>query len=142
MTRHQRRLQAWMRGEAELAPVTALLGIAPLEIGGGVTRVAMAIREAHLNAFGTVHGGLLCALADVAMGAALATVLEDDEGFATLEQHMDHLRPARESQLVATARVMHRGGSAGHLHCDIEEGEGQVIARASCVCLIMQSHGE
>lgn len=91
MTRHQQLLNAWKRGEAELAPVTRLLGIAPLKIGDGMVRLTMPAGAAHHNAFGTVHGGLLCAVADVAMGAALATVLDDNEGLTTLEQHIDHL---------------------------------------------------
>jgi uncharacterized protein (TIGR00369 family) len=141
VTRHRRRLEAWKRGELELAPVAQLLGLLPVEIEDGLARVAMPAGAAHHNAFGAVHGGLLCALADVAMGVALATLLEDDEGFATLEQHIDHLRPVRESRLLATARVARRGRAAGHVQCEIEDGEGRLLARATCVCLIVRGEG-
>lgn len=136
MTRHRALLEAWARGESELAPVTRLLGITALEIGDGFARLAMPAGPAHHNAFATVHGGLLCALADVAMGCALATLLEDHEGFTTLEQHMDHLRAVRESRLVAEARVVRRGRAAGHVECEVRDADGRPLARASCACLI------
>jgi uncharacterized protein (TIGR00369 family) len=136
VTRHRQRLEAWARGAAELAPVTHLLGIVPVEIGDGFARLAMPAGPAHHNAFASVHGGLLVALADVAMGCALATLLEDDEVFTTLEQHMDHMRPVRESRLSAAARVLRRGRGAGHVECEITDAEGRPLARASCACLI------
>jgi uncharacterized protein (TIGR00369 family) len=141
VTRHRRRLEAWRRGEAELAPVARLLGIEPVEIGAGSATLAMPAGPAHHNAFGAVHGGLLCALADVAMGVALATLLEDDEGLATLEQHMDHLRPVRESRLLAVARVLRRGRGAAHVECEISDAQGQLLAQASCACLIVKAEG-
>ncbi len=96
----------------------------------------MPVGATHHNAFGTVHGGLFCAFADIAMGIALATVLGDDEGLTTLAQQMDHLRTVRESRVVATARVVRRGRAAAHLGCDIEDADGRLVARATSVCLI------
>ncbi|HEV3071826.1 MAG TPA: PaaI family thioesterase [Solirubrobacteraceae bacterium] len=126
---------SWQRGDLQLAPVTELLGIEPLEIADGQASVRMAAAEKHHNVFGTVHGGLLCALADVAMGIALATML-DSEGFTTLEQHMDHLRSTRGSVLTAIAVVTRRGRQAAHLKCTILDADERIIAEASSVCLI------
>jgi uncharacterized protein (TIGR00369 family) len=39
----------------------------------------------HANPMGTLHGGILCDVADAAMGIAFATTLEDDETFTTLD---------------------------------------------------------
>ena len=126
---------SWERGEFELAPVTDLLGIRPVEIGEGRATLAMEAGKSHHNVFGTVHGGLLCALADVAMGVALAATL-DNEGFTTLHQQMDHVRGIAESRLLASAEVTHRGRRVGHLRCALTNSEDQLIAEASSVCLI------
>ena len=46
------------------------LGVELLEIAPGRARVRMIVREEHLNAHRTVHGGVLFALADIAFGLA------------------------------------------------------------------------
>lgn len=134
-------VEAWRSGERPLAPVTTLLGVEPVDIGEGRAAVAMEVGEAHHNPYGSVHGGLLCALADVAMGLAVATTL-DGEGFTTLEQHMDHMRSVREGRVVASASVTRRGRRAAHVACEIVEDDGgRVLAHATCVCLVFGLEG-
>jgi uncharacterized protein (TIGR00369 family) len=127
---------AWLAGERELAPITELLGVRPISLAPGEA-VAELTAGPHLhNAMGTVHGGVFCDLADVAMGVALATVAADGESFATLQLQMSYILPLREGPLRARARLLHRGKSAAHLECDLEDGEGRLVARASSVCSI------
>lgn len=123
---------AWRRGDLELAPVTRLLGIEPVELEAGRAVVAMDAGSDHHNVMGTVHGGLLVALADVATGVALATTL-DGEGFTTLYQGMSHLRPTSGARLTATAHVTRRGRQAAHAECSIADADGRLLAEASSV---------
>lgn len=81
---------------------------------------------------GTVHGGVLCDLADVAMGAARATVTAEGESFSTLQLQMSYFPPVVDGRLGAHARVVRRG--TAHLECDLEDGKGRVVARATSVC--------
>jgi uncharacterized protein (TIGR00369 family) len=115
--------------------VTELLGIRPVEIGDGKAVLEMEAGRPHHNVFGTVHGGLLCALADVAMGLALATKLEN-EGFSTLQQQMEHVRSRSEARLTARAQVVHRGRRVAHLRSSIADADGNLVAEASSVCLV------
>ena len=98
-------LESWQAG-GDLAPVTRFLGVRPLSIGEGRVRLAMSTTDAHLNPFGTVHGGLIAAFADVALGCAMATRLLDEELFATAQQNITFLQPVRECQLEGTASVV------------------------------------
>lgn len=132
-------VQAWLAGERELAPITGLLGVRPVSLGEGEAVVEMTAGERVHNAMGTVHGGVLCDLADVAMGVALATVTADGESFATLQLQIGYLAPVREGVLRASARVLHRGKTAAHLECDLHDGEGKLVARASSVVSIKDS---
>lgn len=132
-------VQAWLAGERELAPITGLLGVRPVSLGEGEAVVEMTAGERVHNAMGTVHGGVLCDLADVAMGVALATVTADGESFATLQLQIAYLAPVREGVLRASARVLHRGKNAAHLECDLQDGEGRLVARASSVVSIRDS---
>ena len=84
---------------------------------------------------GTVHGGILCDLADVAMGAATA----EGESFTMLQLQMSYFLPVVEGPLSARARVVRRGRATAHLECDLEDGEGRLVARASSVCAMRQS---
>ena len=136
MSRLAQLVQAWLAGERELAPITELLGVRPISIGTGEAVVELTAGPHLHNAMGTVHGGVFCDVADVAMGVALATVAADGESFATLQLQMIYLLPLREGPLRARARLLHRGRSAAHLECDLEDGEGRIVARASSVCSI------
>ena len=127
---------AWLAGERELAPITALLGVRPVSMGEGEAVVELDAGERLHNAMGTLHGGVLCDLADVAMGVALATVTAEGESFATLQLQIGYLPPDREGVLRASARVLHRGRRAAHLECDLHDGDGRLVARASSVVAI------
>ncbi|HYH47794.1 MAG TPA: PaaI family thioesterase [Thermoanaerobaculia bacterium] len=138
MSSLSRYVEKWLAGELELAPVTELLGVRPVALGEGEARIEMTAGKAHHNAMGTVHGGILCDLADVAMGAALATATKEGESFTTLQLQMSYFLPVVEGRLQAHARVVRRGRGTAHLECDLEDGEGKLVARATSVCAIRQ----
>ncbi len=129
----------WLAGDLELAPITEFLGVRPVSLGEGEARIELTAGKNLHNAMGTVHGGIFCDLADVAMGTALATVTIEGESFSTLQLHMSYFEPVVEGKLVAHARVVRRGRTTAHLECDLEDGEGRVVARASSVCAIRQA---
>lgn len=124
----------WLAGELELAPITSFLGIRPVSLGDGEARIELTADRRLHNAMGTVHGGILCDLADVAMGAALATVTEEGESFTTLQLQTSYFLPVVDGRVSAHARVVRRGRATAHLECDLEDGEGRLVARTTSVC--------
>ena len=132
-------VEKWLEGKLELAPITKLLGIRPISLGEGEARIELAAGKHLHNAMGTVHGGILCDLADVAMGAALATATAEGESFTTLQLQMSYFLPVLEGPLSAHARVVRRGRGTAHLECDLEDGEGRLVARGTSVCVIRQT---
>lgn len=138
MSRLSQYVEKWLAGELELAPITAFLGVRPVSLGEGEARIEMTSGDRLHNAMGTVHGGIFCDLADVAMGAALATVTEEGESFTTLQLQISYYLPVVEGKLSAQARVVRRGRSTAHLECDLEDSEGRLVARATSVCAIRQ----
>ena len=60
---------------------------------------------------GTVRGGVLCDLADAAMGYAYASSLADDETFTTVELKINFLRPVWRGRIYADAQLVSRGWS-------------------------------
>lgn len=130
---------AWHQGEIQLAPITALLGIKPVEIGTGQALLEMAAGPKHHNAMGTVHGGILCDLADVAIGVAFASVLKSGETFTSVDLHMSYFRSVCESKLFAAAKIIRRGRSTSYGECEITDIEGKLVAKATSTCLILES---
>ncbi len=96
------------------------------------------VEERHANPMGTVHGGILCDLADAAMGMSFASTLDEGESFTTLELKINYLRPFWTGRLTARGRVVQRGRTVGMTECDVEDADGRLIARASSTCLVLR----
>jgi len=138
MTPYQKHIEDWLAGRVEGARVGALIGFRLTGFQDGVVRMEMDAGPQHHNPMGTVHGGILCDLADAAMGTAMAATLEEGESFTTLQLAASYLRAVREGKLVVTARIVHRGKSVGHAEAEIVDGEGRAVARLTSVCMVLR----
>jgi uncharacterized protein (TIGR00369 family) len=119
-------------------PAAELVGFRMLSYGDGESRFEMDAGRRHHNPMGTVHGGILCTLADSAMGMAFASTLGEGESFTTLEIKVNYLRPVFEEKLVAIAKVVHRGRTVGLVECDVTTEDGKLVARAVSTCSVLR----
>jgi uncharacterized protein (TIGR00369 family) len=87
---------------------------------------------------GTLHGGVLCDIADAAMGMAFASTLAQDESFTTVELKINFFRPVWEAQLRAEGKVVRRGSSLGYIECEIIDEQGRLVAKAASTCLVLR----
>jgi uncharacterized protein (TIGR00369 family) len=87
---------------------------------------------------GTLHGGVLCDIADAAMGIAYAATLEEGESFATLELKINFLRPVWTGRLTASGRVVASGRTVGLVECDVLDDRGRLVARATSTCMTLR----
>jgi uncharacterized protein (TIGR00369 family) len=127
------------RGEATAPPIADLVGFRPVSVEAGRAVFEMDADPArHANPMGTVHGGVLCTLADTAMGMAYAASLSDGETFTTLELKINFLRPVWQGRLTATGRVVQGGRNVGLTECDVTDAQGRLVARASSTCMILR----
>lgn len=131
------RVRAMIRGEAPNPPVADLVGFRVVEVENGKAVFEMEAGPQHANPMGTLHGGILCDLADGAMGVAYASTLEDGESFTTLELKINYLKPVWNAHLRAEARVVKRGRTVGMVQCDVTDETGSLVARASSTCLTL-----
>lgn len=113
-----------------------LVGFHVTSGAGGAATIELDAGPRHHNPMGIVHGGVLCDIADAAMGVALASVLADGEGFATVSLAASYLRPVVEGKLTAAARIIHRGRTIAHLECDVTDAAGRRVARLSSTCAV------
>ena len=126
------RFQAIIRGEAEPPPVSKLVGFRMTEAGEGRVIFELEIDERHTSPPGSAHGGVLCDVADAAMGCAYGTLLDDSETWTTVELKINYLRPAWPgARLLAEGRVVNAGRTLALTECDVRNEEGKLVARAS-----------
>jgi uncharacterized protein (TIGR00369 family) len=112
-------LHSVLRGELPEPPVAHLIGFKLVEVSEGHPTVLFEAGSQHANPMGTLHGGILCDIADAAMGIAYAATLDVDESFTTLELKINFLKPVWKAILRAEGRVVKRGRTIGLTECDI-----------------------
>lgn len=118
-------------------PVARLIGFKLAEPSAGVARGELDLTSRHTGPGGTAHGGILCDLADAAMGLAFVSTLRPRQSAVTVELKINFLRPVWNGRLVAVARVVHRGRRLGFVDCEISDPTGRLIARASSTCMVL-----
>jgi uncharacterized protein (TIGR00369 family) len=88
-----------------------------------------------------MHGGVLCDIADAAMGIAFASTLAPDESFTTVELKINFFRPVWQAQLKAEGAegmVVRGGHTIGYLECTITDEENRLIAKAASTCMALR----
>ena len=93
------------RARANDIPVARLIGFEAKEIANGRATVMLAAGLQHANPMGTLHGGILCDIADAAMGMAFASTLAPEESFTTVGLKVNFFRPIWQGQLRAEGTV-------------------------------------
>jgi uncharacterized protein (TIGR00369 family) len=132
------RMQKMVRGEIPPPPIAGLIGFELVSVDVGRAEFVLEAGPRHANPMGTLHGGVLCDVADAAMGIAYASTLEEGESFTTLELKINFLKPIWNARLTAIGRVVKRGRTVGMAECDITEQDGNLVARASSTCMTLQ----
>jgi uncharacterized protein (TIGR00369 family) len=101
------------------------LQIEPEGDGGSV--VAVDAGPEHLNPHGSVHGGVLATMIDVAMGTAVAST--GGESPVTVSLAVTYLEPGRPGRLEARARVRKRGTRLMVVEAEVVQDD-EVVADA------------
>jgi uncharacterized protein (TIGR00369 family) len=120
------------------APIARLIGFEVMEIGDGRATISLAAGPQHANPMGTLHGGILCDVADAAMGIAFGSTLAPEESFTTVELKINFFRPVWQAQLMAEGTVVRRGRRIGYVECSITDEENRLVAKAACTCMVLR----
>ncbi len=137
-------LQQLVDGKRLPPPIATLIGFTLSAVSPGEAVIELAAGRQHANPMGALHGGVLCDIADAAMGIAYASTLAEGETFTTLELKINFLKPVWTAKLRAIGRIVKRGKTLGLLECDITDEQQSLVARASSTCKTLrgeQAHG-
>ena len=121
-------------------PFDELLGIEMVSIGEGVAELEVELSPRHRNRRGVAHGGVVSALLDSSLGAAVVSTLAAQEWCGTLELSVQFRNPARHGPLRGSGRVERRGRRVAFASGEVVDARGRVVAAAHGVWTIWPQH--
>ena len=117
------------------------LGYDVAEAESGRVAITLDPTDAHLNPWGTVHGGLTATLLDSCMGLAIQSMLEKGTGITTLEFKISLVRAVtlQTGRIRAEGKVLNCGHRVGTAEGRVTDAEDRLLAHATTTCLIFPS---
>jgi len=108
-------------------PFCAAIGIELVSLADGTATTRLTVTEDHRNFHGTLHGGVINALADAAFGAASNA---GGEPAVALETNISYLESVDVgTTLSATAAECHRRRRTAAYEVDVTDDDGTLVAR-------------
>jgi len=133
-------VKALASGALPLNTMAKTLGYDVVEAESGFVAIALTPTGAHLNPWGTVHGGLTATLLDSCMGLAVQSMLEKGMGSTTLEFKISLIRPIASDtgKLRAEGKIINCGRRVGTAEGRVIDATGRTLAHGTTTCLIFQ----
>jgi uncharacterized protein (TIGR00369 family) len=128
-------------GSLPLNMIARTLGYDVIEAEKGRVVVAVEPSDAHLNPYGTIHGGLTATLLDSCMGLAVQSTLNKGFGQTTVEFKISLLRPItpETGRIKAEGTVLNCGRRVGTAEGRLSDSNGRLLAHGTTTCLIFES---
>jgi uncharacterized protein (TIGR00369 family) len=138
-----------------VSPAWGWLGISEVSQEDGVAVVEMTPTGEMANSMGLVHGGMISALADSAMGRALRTIKPEVVRSMSFDLKLSFISAAKVGEtLRATGRVVHGGRRTAVTECRVEvapppaspappgeRGGPRLVATASATFAVTREEG-
>jgi uncharacterized protein (TIGR00369 family) len=128
-------------GALPLNTMAQTLGYDVVEAESGRVAVTLTPTGAHLNPWGTVHGGLTATLLDTCMGLAIRSMLGKGVGSTTLEFKISLVRAitVETGEIRAEGKVLNCGRRVGTAEGQVTDANGRLLAHGTTTCLIFPS---
>lgn len=126
-------LQGIIDGRFPPPPFASLTGVTLASVAEGEAVFRAQPDESFLNPLGLVHGALLCALLDSAMGVAVQTKVPAGVGYATIELKVSYMRPLRGDgrTIEAKGRVLRLGSKVAFAEASVHDDHGNLVGHAT-----------
>lgn len=133
-------LQAMGDGKIPFPPLLHTLDFKPTHLEKGKVIFSFQPQEFHYNPIGGVHGGVISAILDSAMGCTLHSILEAGSGYTTLELKVNFLKAVttKIEELHAVGKIIHAGGRTALVEAQLIDKDNTVYAHGVSTCLILK----
>lgn len=115
------------------------LGFLPRASSPGTATWEYQVKPEHFNPHGVLHGGVIMALLDTAMGHAVAELVAPEGAFnAAAEMSVRFLEPVRSGTITARAEVRKCGKRLAVVEADATDDHGLTLAVATATHAILR----
>lgn len=133
--------RAFIKNLFKHTPYHKLLGFELVDVTADRLKVVVRHKPDLVSGRGTLHGGVVASIVDAA-GAFHAGVVarrRDDANpdaakqnrvIATIDLHVDYLRPLKGESFVATTSLVYAGSAIARLRCEIFDEQEVLVATA------------
>ena len=119
-------------------PFVSHLKILTESLGKGTATLSLPV-ESHLtNSLGTVHGGVIMSLLDVALCTAARTLHPESIGVITINLSTSFIGAGSGSKLLAEARVMKDAKSMSFVEAEAKNADGSLVAKAVATVRVLK----
>ena len=119
--------------------IAKTLGFNLIEVGPGTATMEIVVdTEKHANPMGTIHGGVLCDIADAAIGTAHATSLAEGESFTSIDLQINFFRPVWNGRIRAIAKAVNVGRQISRYVCDILTDNDKLVAQVTSTVMTLR----
>jgi len=101
-----------------------------VQVEGEVATATLSAGEQHLNPHGSIHGGVLATLSDIAMGAVLNASTPPDAAPVTVSLVVTYLEPAPPGRTTATGTITRQGKRITIAEAEVTAEDGTPVATA------------
>jgi uncharacterized protein (TIGR00369 family) len=129
------RTKMWTAEYWNEMPYMSWAGARILSVEGGVSRIELQVKEHHRGGAGTdaINGAILAYLHDVAQGAAVRSLLDEDvKAIATLNINVSYVTLTRAGNVLhGEGRAIRAGVGVAFAQSEFRNDAGDVCCRAS-----------
>ena len=119
-------------------PFVAHLKILTEALGQGSARLSLPIEPHLTNSLGTVHGGVIMSLLDVALCTAARTLHPESVGVVTIDMSTSFIGGGSGPRLLAEARVMRDARTMSFVEAEAKNEDGSLVAKAIATVRVRQ----
>ena len=119
-------------------PFVSHLKILTETLGQGSARLSLPIEPHLTNSLGTVHGGVIMSLLDVALCTAARTLHPESVGVVTIDMSVSFVGGGSGARLAAEARVLKDARTMSFVEAEARNEDGSLVAKAISTVRVRQ----
>ncbi|QMU30898.1 PaaI family thioesterase [Adhaeribacter radiodurans] len=129
-----------MNGNIPYPPLLQTLDFKAVNITEGEVVFSFIPQLLHNNSINTVHGGVISAILDTAMGCALHSTLPAGTSYTTIELKTNFLRAVtlKSGELRAIGKIIYLGGQTALTEAQLLDTQNRLFAHGVSTCLIFK----
>lgn len=118
-------------------PYWNLIGLKEVELKEGISRIELPVKEKLFQRRGTVHGGVIASMIDASIGAAIRSLLSENQSAVTVEMKLNYIRPGVGRLLIGKGKVTNFGKKLAIGEAKILNDDDKLIASGMATFMIL-----